>query len=94
MLNYWGRLVRRQVERYWEIPGGIRLEEENRAVVSFWVDRSGNLLAEPEIESHAHDPAIAESGKRAIEHAAPFPPLPSDFEEPEQQVMFVFNLQR
>ena len=92
VLDYWGRNVKRKVERYWTLPSGIRLDKaENEAVVVFWVDRRGNLTGLPTIAQAASDPALGESGVRAIRLAAPFPPLPDDYRESEVQVSYVFG---
>lgn len=93
ILNSWGRLVQRKVEKYWVVPGGIRIDEANAdALISFWVDHDGNLLGRPEIVKHAADAALGQSGVRAILAAAPLPPLPVEYEEAEQQVVYAFSL--
>lgn len=93
ILSGWGRLVQRKVEKFWQIPGGIQLNAANKEVhISFWVDRNGNLLGEPEIVKDAADPALGKSGLRAILAAIPLPPLPNEFLEKEQQVLYVFSL--
>jgi len=95
VLDVWGRLVQRKVEKYWEVPPGIRLDlDNNEAEVAFWVGRDGDLLGEPQVVKHASDTALGESGVRAIKLSAPLPPLPEDYEEPEQQVVYVFALVR
>ena len=93
ILNAWGRNLQRKVEKVWAVPGGIKLDAKNsEAWVSFWVDRNGNLLGTPEIVKAAADPALGESGVQAILAAAPLPPLPIDYKEEEQQVIYVFSL--
>lgn len=93
LLNSWGRLVQRKVEKYWVVPGGIKIDEEDSgALISFWVDREGNLIGPPEIVKHGSDPALGESGVRAIRMAAPLPPLPMEYDEQEQQVVYMFSL--
>ncbi len=92
-LEYWGRLVKRKVEKYWHVPTGIRMDEkENEAIVSFFLDRDGDLIGRPEVMKEALDKSLGSSGVRAIQLAAPFPPLPEGFESPEQQVIYVFGL--
>lgn len=94
-LDAWGRRVQRKVEKYWQIPGGIRLDlDNNSATVSFGVGRRGNLIGEPEVVEDAGDPALGRSGVRAIKLAAPLPPLPDDYEATQQQVVYVFSLVR
>ena len=94
-LSYWARMVQRKVTRYWEVPGGIRIEpQNNQAKVSFFVDRKGNLIGEPVVIQHANDPALAQSGIRALKLSAPFPPLPDSYMEPDVEVAFTFTLAR
>ena len=93
VLLWWSRQVQRKVDRLWEEPGGIRLDaEDNQAVVSFWVNRAGRLLSDPEVIKHASEKAVGESGVRAIKLAAPFPPLPEAFEDTEQEVVITFTV--
>lgn len=91
VLGTWGSLVQRKVERAWEVPTGVRIDPlNNEAMVSFWVNRDGRLLGEPEIVKHANDPAIGESAIAAVKAAAPFPPLPDAYNKPEVQVVYTF----
>ena len=93
ILNAWGRLVQRKVEKYWTVPGGLRIREDSdEALISFWVNRDGILIGRPEIMKHGSDKALAESGVRAILRAAPLPPLPPEYGEEEQQVVYAFTL--
>ena len=69
-------------------------EDDDEALVSFWVDRSGNLMGPPEIVKHATNRSLGESGVRAIKLAAPLPPLPIEFAASEQQVVYAFGLVR
>jgi len=93
LLNAWGRSVQRKVEKYWIVPGGISLSEANQEVhISFWVDRDGRLLERPKIVKDAMDPALGESGIRSILMAEPLPPLPMEYREKQQQVVYVFSL--
>lgn len=95
ILDSWGRRVQHKVEKYYRVPPGVRLDlENNTAEVAFWVDRNGNLLGKPEVVREASDPALGVSGVRAIELAAPLPPLPEDFRQPEQQVIYEFRMVR
>ncbi len=94
VLNAWGRLVQRKVAKFWVVPGGVRLEEGNtRAMVSFWVNREGQVVAGPNITEVGPDPALGESGMRAVLAAAPFPQLPRDFKGDRQEVLYLFNLE-
>ncbi|MBN2310885.1 MAG: TonB family protein, partial [Candidatus Hydrogenedentes bacterium] len=91
VLGYWGRLVKRKVEGAWRVPAGIRIDPDaNAAMVSFWIDRQGALIGTPQIVKPARDPAVGASAVRAIKQAAPFPPLPEEYAEPEVQVVYTF----
>jgi outer membrane biosynthesis protein TonB len=92
-LAAWSRLVQRKVDRTWVQPVGVRLDlAANQAVVAVWVSRNGSLMGRPEIIQNASDPALGESAIRAVIEAAPFPPFPETFTEPDQQVVFTFTL--
>lgn len=90
-LSTWGGLVQRKVEARWSTPTGLQIAE-NEALVSFWVDRHGNLIGEPEIIKHAQDRAVGDSAVLAVKTGAPFPPLPKSYGGPEVNVIFVFRL--
>jgi TonB family protein len=92
VLDTWGALAKRKIESRWVAPGGVSLAS-NEALVSFWVDRGGNLLEEPQVLRHAADRSVGESAVRAIKLAAPFPPLPKQFTEPEVNVTIAFRVQ-
>jgi TonB family protein len=93
VLDGWARLVQMKVEKFWQIPAGMRVGgAENEAVVTFTVDRQGNLIEKPQVVKEADDPELGESGARAIELAAPLPPLPEDLKAFEQEVIYVFTL--
>ncbi len=93
VLDGWARLVQMKVEKNWIMPEGLRLDASgNQAVVSFWVDRQGNLLEQPKVVKPASDPALGESGVQAILNAVPLPPLPDDFKALEQEVLYGFTL--
>ena len=92
-LQGWAGLVRKKVDRLWTEPGGVRVGAEGiEAVVSFWVDKQGRLIGEPEIVVSDASGALAASGVRALKAANPFPPLPPDYRAREQQVFFAFTM--
>ena len=92
-LGSWVLLVQSKVERFWQTPTGLRLNAaENEALVSFWVDRNGNLIGEPQVIKRASALELGESGVRAIRLAVPLPPLPDDFRAMEQEVVLRFTL--
>ena len=95
MLSAWARSLQRKVERFWAVPGGIKVTKEGEeALVSFWVSRDGNLIGQPEILEPGPDRALADSGVRAVLAAAPFPPFPPDYKESEQFVIYGFSAMR
>ena len=94
ILNFWARSVRKKVERQWAVPGGVQMNATaTEATVSFWVNRAGQIMGEPEIVKHATDKRLGLSGVQAIKAAAPFPPLPEDYGAPEQEVVYMFRLE-
>lgn len=91
VLGMWGGLVQRKVEKEWVIPQGIQLgPPDDGALISFWVNREGKLVGEPEVVKHAVDPAVAESAIRAIKSAVPYPALPDSFADARVQVYYTF----
>jgi outer membrane biosynthesis protein TonB len=93
-LEWWARQVQRKIEDVWVVPDGIKIDNENSvAEVSFWVNRNGELIEQPKVVKEASDPALAESGVRAILLAAPFPRFPDSFDKDEQLVVYTFSLQ-
>lgn len=92
-LDGWARLVQRKVSRVWTIPGGIRMSgDATEALVSFTVDRNGNIIRPPKVIKHASDKSVAESGIRAILAAAPLPPLPEQMAITQQEIIYQFNI--
>ena len=92
-LGAWARIVQRKVDRCWQVPAGVRMDSEaNQAEIAVWVSRDGEFLARPVILKEGEDLLLAESALQALEDAAPFPPFPDGFSEPEQQVIFTFRV--
>ncbi len=93
VLNAWGRQVQRKVEKYWMQPGGVRLDAAESSVqISFWVGRDGMLLSQPVVETANANPALADSGVRAVIDAQPLPPLPIEFAADRAQVYYTFSM--
>ncbi len=79
-LDGWAKMVQMKVEKIWQPPADVNVSGvDDKALVSFWVDREGNLIGKPEIMKHASDAQLGESGLRAILEVVPLPPLPEDF---------------
>lgn len=89
ILSTWAKQVERKVLRFWSEPGGV---PSSKVSVSFWVGRDGSLVSEPEIMQASNYAGLDESALNAVRLAAPFPPLPPQFDQPKQQVIFIFNL--
>ena len=90
-LSAWAAAVKRKVEGCWVQPAGLRLTE-NQAWVSFWVDKDGKLMTQPEVIKEASDPELGQSAIRAIQLAEPLPPFPPNVYKLEQEVVYVFTL--
>lgn len=92
-LDGWARLVQIKVEKNWQVPDGLLLNgPEDNALVSFWVDRQGNLIGKPEIMKSASDAQLGESGVQAVLQSVPLPELPESYPGMEQQVIYNFTL--
>ncbi|MDX9975688.1 MAG: TonB C-terminal domain-containing protein [FCB group bacterium] len=90
ILGAWANDVRRAVKRQWREPGGLPLG--SKTSISFWVCRDGQLLGEPEVYEPSNDAGLDQSAVNAVKLAAPFRPLPPGYNEPKQQVIFVFTI--
>lgn len=89
----WAGRVQRKVEPVWRRPGGIPLDPVlATVVVTFTVDRDGNLLAEPVAMTPQSDPRLITSAINAIKMAVPLPPLPASISENEITVEYTFTL--
>ena len=84
----WLSILRERIEALWD-PGektGTR-----STIVVFNVDRSGELLS-AEIERSSGEPQTDQEALAAIQQAAPFAPLPQEFEGDEVQINFTFEV--
>ncbi|MBX3072881.1 TonB C-terminal domain-containing protein [Candidatus Obscuribacterales bacterium] len=77
--------VQRRIKQYWHPPKGT---ESKRVTVRFKIDRNGRLLAN-KIEKSA-SPGLDAAALKAVEIAAPFPPLPKGSPE-DVDVQFTFD---
>ena len=71
-----------QVKRYPEVA--VALHEEGTVLLSFQIDRAGRLLAWTIVSSSGHDDLDNEV-VRMIAAAAPFPPFPPSWVQPEKE---------
>jgi len=92
-LDGWCRNLQRKVESVWTMPEGMLLPNNRLAEVEFWVDRAGNVMDTPRVVKEADDPALGQSGVRAIMMAAPFPPLPDAFDRNSLAIVYVFGVE-
>ncbi|MBX7257717.1 MAG: TonB family protein [Candidatus Hydrogenedentes bacterium] len=91
ILTTWGSLVQIKVQRIWEIPSSVLYGGgKNEVTISFWVNREGYVLGEPEIMKSVGDSELGVSAVKAIKAAVPLPPLPESYAEPEVQVVCTF----
>ncbi|HSE13416.1 MAG TPA: TonB family protein [Rudaea sp.] len=70
-----------QVKHYPQLA--VALHEEGTVLLSFQIDRDGRLLAWNIASSSGHDDLDSEVG-RMIAEAAPFPPFPPSWHQPEE----------
>ena len=70
-----------QVKRYPQLA--VALHEEGTVLLSFQIDRDGRLLAWNIASSSGHDDLDSEV-RRMIAEAAPFPPFPPSWHQPEE----------
>jgi periplasmic protein TonB len=71
-----------QVKRYPQVA--VALHEEGTVLLSFQIDRAGRLLAWAIVSSSGHDDLDNEV-VRMIAAAAPFPPFPPSWVQPEKE---------
>ncbi len=80
-------ILQARVEREWRPP---HLREEGiSCVVHFVIDRFGKLKSLV-VEKSSGNPLFDQSGLRAVQVAAPFPPLPPGYAQPTLSVHFEF----
>lgn len=85
------RLIRRKVERHWSYPPqALPRKKEGKAVIRFTIDASGALEG-VRIATASGSPALDEGTLAAVRAAAPFAPLPADFNLTRLHITAVFN---
>lgn len=84
------RLIRRKVERHWSYPQALPGKKEGSAVIRFTIDASG-ALERVRIATASGSPALDEGTLDAVRAAAPFAPLPADFNLARLHITAVFN---
>lgn len=87
-------LIKRRVAEKWrtnDVSGAVR--NGVQVIVTFDIQRDGSAR-NIQVEKASGDLTLDYSTKRAILEAAPFPPLPAEFDRSSAHVEFVFQLQR
>ena len=92
--GYYADLLRQKVAEKWR-TGDIdpRIRTAPPVVVTFTIRRDGSAYA-IRVEQPSGNFALDLSAQRAISDAAPFPPLPAQYEKNEVSIEFWFRLQR
>ena len=79
-LDGWSRLVQRKVERYWEVPGGVRVGPDgDEAVIAFWVDRQGSVNRTARDHQRGPGPDSGEVGHGRAALGQSFATVPGGF---------------
>ena len=74
------------------MPSGLQELEGKKAVVYFRILKGGEI-SDIRVEASSGEPVLDLSGLRAVQESAPFPPLPSGFDEEYLIVHFYFTIQ-
>jgi protein TonB len=92
--GYYADLLRQKVAEKWRV-GDVdpRVRTLPPAVVTFTIRRDGSVYS-TRVEQTSGNFALDLSAQRAIADAAPFPPLPAQYDRNEVQIELSFNLQR
>jgi len=85
------RLIRRKIERHWsDPPRTLPGKKAGSAVIRFTIDASGALRG-VRIASASGSQALDEGTLAAVRAAAPFDPLPADFNLTRLHITATFN---
>ncbi len=91
VLNTWSSMVQSKIQRVWQVPDSARYRGATQQVVlSFWVNRDGHVLGEPQVIKVEGSAELSDSAVAAVKAAVPLPRLPESFEDPEVQVVCTF----
>lgn len=86
-------LVAQRVSDKWQTNGLAGLHTAPIVVVTFDIQRDGSVR-NVKVPQSSGNPTLDISTQRAVQDAAPFPPLPPDFDRREANVELRFQLQR
>ncbi|MEW6333820.1 MAG: energy transducer TonB [Thermodesulfobacteriota bacterium] len=85
------RLIRRKIERHWsDPPQALPGKKEGSAVIRFTIDANGALRG-VRIANASGSPALDEGTLAAVRAAAPFDPLPAEFNLARLHITATFN---
>lgn len=90
--TYYLRQIQQKVSEKWVHPARTA-ERGLRVVVVFEISRDGQI-APPEVEKNSGNVWYDQSALRAVMDAAPFPPLPQEFQAQSLRVHFGFDFER
>ncbi|MGA2116632.1 MAG: TonB C-terminal domain-containing protein [Bryobacteraceae bacterium] len=89
--GWYAKLLCDKVGQNWQ-TAGLDPRTTNTAVVTFVIRRDGSIAGTPRLTERSGNDALDISGQRAIMDAAPFSPLPSQFNKNEVEVRMRFSL--
>ena len=84
--------IENKINENWGMPSGLQELEGKKAVVYFRILKGGEI-SDIRVEASSGEPVLDLSGLRAVQESAPFPPLPSGFDEEYLIVHFYFTIQ-
>jgi TonB family protein len=84
--------IENKINESWIMPSRLQEWEGKKAVVYFRIQRGGEI-SDIKVETSSGEPNLDLSGLRAVQESAPFPPLPSGFDEEYLIVHFYFEIQ-
>ena len=90
--TYYLRQIQQKVSEKWVHPARTA-ERGLRVLVLFEISRDGQI-ATPEVEKSSGNVWYDQSALRAVMDAAPFPPLPQEFQAESLRVHFGFDFER
>lgn len=82
--------IRDMVAERWAPPPRGAYGLERRVEISFRIDRNGRLAVSPRPMASSGDALFDQAAMRAVAAAAPFPPLPREYEGQSLGVRFAF----
>lgn len=90
-LGWYAEIVRQRIAQNWRTTGLYAASQMSPAIVSFTIERSGNVR-DVQIAQSSGNPTIDNSALRAVYNANPLPPLPAGVSGNSVSAQFTFNL--